>query len=459
MLYKKWIEPRSNDPDQQSRELVLNWLLAGSIGFIALQLLNLLASLFIRHKTYLGGRILILSILLAGFISLFVYSRRYRRLIFAKFAVVGFFLICTTYVFYYWGILTPVGLLLGSLVIVMASVLLGARHALYAALLLGVILGSIEYGKAHGYIHPDLAWMQQSSTFTDVVSSTIIFLLLALITWLFNGQMENSLRRARRSEQALKRQSEMLEEKVEERTRELQVAQIEKIQQFYRFAELGHLSTALFHDLADPLMSVSLDIEGLKKRHRSEILGRIQENISYVDSVVRQVRHQIQGKPQIERLNLAAEIKKIIKLLNSSAVETGVVVELNVAGPSQSLFYEADTVRFRQVITNLLSNGIESYRNVKHSKDRHKLTVDVTLTEKYIIIKVRDYGEGIPVSEQTKIFEPFYSNKDKGSGIGLFIVKQVVEQDFHGRIELLSSKERGTTFTVTLPKKYDGKKR
>lgn len=456
--YRKWIEPRSKDPDQRNRELVLNWLMTGAVFLIALQLVNLLATLTIRHKTYVIPRIFALSILLAGFVALFIYTRRYGHLIYAKFTLLAMFLGFSVYVNYRWGIVNPVGVLLGALTIITASILFRARYALFAAITLGLILSSIEILKAQGYIHQDLSWMQKPSTFTDVASFTSIFFLVALITWLFNHQMETSLQRARRSERALRRQSELLEKKVEERTRELQVAQIEKIQQFYRFAELGHLSTALFHDLADPLMSVSLDIEGLKKRNRSQILGRIQENINYVDSVVQRVRYQIQGKSQIERFSVSSEIKKIMKLLGSMASETNVRMELSLADSSGSSFYVGDIIRFRQVITNLLSNGIEAYRQKETGEEPHKLHINLESHERNIIIKVTDHGAGIPISEQSRIFEPFYSTKERGSGIGLFIVKQIVEQDFRGSLKLRSSRQKGTVFTVILPRNHVSKK-
>jgi signal transduction histidine kinase len=458
-IYRQWIEPRSKDPDQRNRELVLNWLMTGTICLIALQFINLMAAFFIRDKLHILPRVFVVGFLLAVFIALFVYTRRYGRLVYAKSLLLIMFLGFSVYVLYRWGLANSIGTLLGALTIVMASILFKARYAVLTAIVLFIFLTLIHIAIANGYIKPDLSWMQQSPTFSDIASFMVIFSLLALITWLFNRQMEMSLQRARRSERALRRQSELLEKKVEERTRELQVAQIEKIQQFYRFAELGHLSTALFHDLADPLMSMSLDIEGLKKGNRSQILGRIQDNINYVDSVVQRVRYQIQGKSQVERFNVSTEIKKVMKLLNSMATEVGVKMELNLMNSGQSMFYNADIIRFRQVITNLLANGIETYKHKKSETAKvNKLYISLESNEKSVIIKIKDYGVGIPISEQSRIFEPFYSTKERGSGIGLFIVKQIVEQDFHGSLKLRSSRQRGTEFTVILPKGHVTKK-
>src|SRR5690606_31096762 len=149
----------------------------------------------------------------------------------------------------------------------------------------------------------------------------------------------------------------------------------------------------------------------------------------YVDSVVQRVRYQIQGKSQVERFNVSTEIKKVIKLLNSMAGEVGVKIELNLVNSSQPSFYVADIIRFRQVITNLLSNGIEAYKHKKHQVgEPNKLYISLESNERNIIIKIKDFGAGIPISEQSRIFEPFYSTKERGSGIGLFIVKQIVEQ-------------------------------
>ncbi len=456
-LYNIFIAPRATDPNVQNQEAVLNWLLAGSLGLALAAFINTLASFFMIHAAYLALRLAVV-VCLFGFIALLLALSRVRQqLLVPSVVLVGIFFAAAVSVVYRWDIINPVGILLFSVVIVMAGILLGARFSLYAALLTGLVLTVLVYGKAHHFWTPDLAWIYRPSRPTDVVSFTTIYAILALVSWLFNRQMEMALKRAKNSERALKRQRDLLEIKVEQRTRQLQAAQMEQIQEFYRFAELGHLSTALFHDMANHLASVSIDIRGLSKDPHSDIATRIQDNISYIDEVVRRVRRQIQGQSEVERFNVREEIAEIIKILSYQSNRAEVGVSLDSPPARRPIMYRGDLTRFRQIIINLLSNAIESYQGARPtSESPAAVTVAVDKTGGDLRITVSDRGKGIRRADQAKVFEPFYSTKDKGMGIGLFIVKQVAEKDFGGTINLNSSKA-GTTFVITMPFKRHAK--
>jgi signal transduction histidine kinase len=239
--------------------------------------------------------------------------------------------------------------------------------------------------------------------------------------------------------------------KVEQRTRALQTAQLEQVQQVYRFAELGHLSTALFHDLANHVMSVSIDIEGLQKGRSSDILARIQGNVRHIDSVVRRVQQQIRGQDKAERFNVVDEIQEVVKMLAYFSNQRHVAVEVQATPGQQPITYRGDLTRFRQVIINLLSNAIEAYENTRRPRAQRTVLVTVDKQESRLTITVTDFGKGISPAAQAKMFEPFYSTKDEGMGVGLFIVKKVIEQDFGGTISVSSNRRLGTTFVINLP--------
>lgn len=449
-IYQKFIEPQSKDPDTYSRQLVLNWLMVGIIIFTLFTIINSFISLVFLREHYVWLRFTFIVLLAVAWVALYAFSRRKATgQLIAKFCIVGSFLIFASFILYRWGPINPTGIVLFGLVIVMAGILLGARYSLYAAVGISAILFGVEFANLQGWIHPDIQWMRRTPSMGDMAVYSSIFAVLALISWLFNRQMEMSLKRARKSEAGLKRQKALLEIKVEERTRQLQAAQLEKMQQFYRFAELGHLSTALFHDLANHLMSVGLDIESLKKRRRTDIVNRIQDSIGYIDSVVQNVRQQIQAKPTAETFEVIPEVKNVMNVLSFQAKKARVNIELDAPAKGR-LLYKGDLTRFRQLITNLVSNAIESYRN-SSNRQGQKVVLGLKKTGNNIVIRVSDHGAGISPQLQKKIFEPFFSTKQKGIGIGLFIVKKVVEEDFQGQISLVSDKQNGTIFTVTLP--------
>lgn len=450
-FHKQLIEPRSKDPNVQNQEAVLNWLLVGSLGLAIMAFVNDLFSLVALRDKYILGRLLIIAGVFICFGLLLMLSRRGQRLREPSIVLVSLLFAAALSVVYQWGILAPTGILLFSLVIIIAGILLSAASSLYLAFVTVLVLSGLEYAKAHHYLSPNLAWERRPSSLTDVAGFTAIYAILALSSWLFNRRMEMALSRAKRSEQALKRQRDLLEVKVEQRTRALQAAQLEQVQQVYRFAELGHLSTALFHDLANHVMSVSIDIEGLQKRPGADILGRIQDNVHHIDEVVQRVRRQIRGQGESERFDVLSEIQEVVKMLAYFSSEREVSIELQSPSGRRAVTYRGDLTRFRQVMVNLLSNAIEAYRQAGRGQDGRVVTVAIARLPAMLTISVADRGQGIKPAVQAKIFEPFYSTKDKGMGIGLFIVKKVVEEDFGGTISVKSSEGAGTTFVVTLP--------
>lgn len=451
-LYKTFIAPRSLEANAQNQEIVLNWLLVGSLGLTLAAFVDALVDLIALRASSLFIRLVLVGATFGFFALLLLLSRRYQQRVVPSVALVAIFFLAATAVAFRWDVINPFGVLLFSVAIVMGGILLSARFSLYLAILTSLVMSVCLFGKVHGYWKPDLAWLQQPSRAADVVSFTAIFAVLALVSWLFNRQMELALTRAKRSEKALKRQRDSLEVEVEQRTRELQAAQLEQIQEVYRFAELGHLSTALFHDLASHLMSVSIDIEGLQKGKRSALLARIQENINYINDVVRHVRQQINGQAEAERFNVVNEIREIINILAYQSNQSGVTITLKPGPASRTVRYRGDLTRFRQVVINLLSNAIEAYDTAgQQDSSRKPVLVTVAKLSNNLAITVTDHGKTISRAAQAKIFEPFYSTKDKGMGIGLFIVKKVTEEDFGGMITLTSNKRAGTTFAVTLP--------
>src|SRR6185312_8016343 len=154
-----------------------------------------------------------------------------------------------------------------ALVIVLSGILLGSKYAFINSLLVTVVLTVFLVLQFDHVVVPDISWGKQYGTVADVLGFAVTFTVIGLVSWLYNWQMERSLTRARRSERALQRQKGLLEVTVERRTRQLQAAQAEKMKQLYHFAELGHVSTALLHDLSNHLAMLTLDIESLGSSH------------------------------------------------------------------------------------------------------------------------------------------------------------------------------------------------
>lgn len=249
-----------------------------------------------------------------------------------------------------------------------------------------------------------------------------------------------------------KKQDDLLEIRAHERVRELEAARLDQLSELYRLAELGRLSTALFHDLANYLTNIALDIEGLKDSDQSGAVRRIHGNVRHIDGVVRRVRRQIQGDDRHEIFNVMYEIDEVVGILSSDAGRAGVTVSVDPGNVRPSLMYKGDLTRFRRILLNVISNAIESYEGRRGLK-RKPVVIRLKRTGRRLTIGITDKGKPIPAARMDKIFEPFYTTKPGGIGLGLFIVRQVVENHFGGTVDASSTKT-GTTFAISLPKSH-----
>ena len=458
-FYNLFIKPISKDSDQAEREVVLNYLLIGILGLSIIAFIVTLLAPVISGEPAFPGRLVNNFITILFIVVLYFtarYIKQYRLVAVLLTSLIALF---GCFIGSQWSILDPHSALLLSLAVVMASILIGARYSLYLVAVLITVLIYLQHGQSTGSLHPDLSWMRQKPVPGDVIGFSAILSVIALVSWLFNRQMELSLKRARRSEKALQRQRDLLEVKVEKRARQLEQAQLERMQQLYRFAELGQLSTALFHDLASHLSTVNLDVEGLSGAGQPQITRRIQENVGHINDIVKRVRQQIGGKSNLEIFDIRDEIEEVVKILEPTAEQAKVQVMVTADKSVKPLLsYKGDVTRFRQVILNLVCNGIEAYSE-RTSKKAGPKEVDVALSRQgsSLLISVNDHGAGIQEANRAKIFKPFYTTKAKGIGIGLFIVKQIVENDFNGVIAVASDRQQGTTFSINIPKTYYAK--
>lgn len=453
-IYDLLIAPRHRDEDIRNREIVLNVLLTGTLFITLLGLLLLIAEIFILQDAYLLTRTLLVAGVAAFVGGLSILSRRGWHRVAASMLVGVYFLLATALA-YHWGINIPVGALLYGLVVVLAGILLGSAFSPYAAALIAVTLVVLVQLTNTGIIHPNLNWTTVRPGLADAIGFSLILGIIALVSWLFNHQMERSLRRAERAEAALLKQKDLLEDTVQERTQELQAVQLEKIQQMYRFAELGQLSTALLHELANHLTTLTIDIEGLEGQTRSTILNRAKRSIRYIDDMVVRVRDQLHGSNNIRTFSVVNEIEEIIKVLRHKAQTANVLLQLETPADKKGLRSRGEPIRLRQLIANLVSNGIDAYPEPSpgSSSDSRRVVITASGAGNNIIITVEDWGRGITAEDRGKLFELFFSTKKTGMGMGLFIAKQIAEEHFLGTISIDTRKPH-TAFVVKLPKAH-----
>ena len=362
--------------------------------------------------------------------------------------LITFYLLIASCIAWSWGINTPLGPLIFGLVIVLAGILLTAKHALWAAATACSILLAIQATITLGWHHPDISWTNNQSDFGDVLGYCTIFGMLALASWLYNREMERSLHQARRAEIALTQQKLTLKRQVEERTKDLRRVQLEEMRQMYRFVSLGQLGVTLMHDLANHLTALTLEIEDIKARKHTKEIAQALQITEYLSDIVDNTRQRLHGQPQTQAFNIIQELSNTIDFLYHKATEKR--VDLSWQPPAESWKYNGDPTSFCQVIAILVNNALDSYSSPLKPVHR-RVAVTTYQTDKYIIIRINDWGKKVPKNERRNLFKPQGATQKSDLGLGLYIARQTIVTLFFGTLTL-NPRNPHTEFIIKLPR-------
>ncbi len=467
-VYRIAIEPRSGDEDERRRELIFNVI--ASFLFLLVCLLDLSVLYADVTGAQKGGfSFFTFSIFVAFFGSLLLLSRKGHTEL-ASYLFIGLYFLASTWGEYVWGTAIPLALLSYGAIIVMTSILLGTRAGLAMAVIISATLVSLGFLETHGFIQSDITWRYTPLEFKDTIEDSFVYALIVAVSWLSNRELEKSLAQTKRSEKALKEERDLLEIKVEERTKELKAAEIEKASQLYRFVEFGRLASGIFHDLLNPLSVVSMSVERLEgsptEKERAEAQMYIAKAVKAskrMEAFVQTARKQLDIREALCDFSAQGEILDAIDLLTHKSMKTGVEIRFT---PAEEAAIYGNPIKFFQIAVNLISNAVDSYDGIDRSDDKGKI-VDVSLSfdDEAATLKVEDGGCGIRDELKGMIFEPFFTTKrdkprsESGFGLGLSTTKSIIEKDFGGTMSLVSSVGIGSKFTVIIPLHRDTHKK
>jgi signal transduction histidine kinase len=232
----------------------------------------------------------------------------------------------------------------------------------------------------------------------------------------------------------LTKQNEDLVSEVEKKTNELVKSE--------RLATIGTMASRIAHDLKNPLTIMHTYAEMLTPEILAKLDSkdkekwlRMQNSIFDMDRIIEDV---LDFARTTEIKKKSSSILSILKLaMNHVKYSYGVTVNL----PEENVKIKCDARKIEGVLSNLINNAV-------HAVDGHgEVDISISSDSDFLTIKVSDSGPGIPENNLEKIFEPMYTTKSTGTGLGLLICKSIVEQ--HGGSISVSNKP--TTFTVTLP--------
>jgi len=457
-IYNLLIKPLTKTEDNRRRELILNIILISIICLSFLLDISVLLSEMTERFDYKGIDFFNFSLIVLFLILLLIIS----RLGYYKFSSYGLLSICLGFIMYaayHWGIDLPAAMLGYGFIVILSGVLFDAKFASIIAGIITIFISIIGYLQINQHINIEVLWRQQSFRLHDLIIFVALLLAILVLSWISNNQIEKSLKRARKSEHLLLLERDALEVKVEERTKEIRNIQAERLEQLSKFAEFGKVASGLFHDLSSPVTSVSLHSYMLKDApaFNPEVkkqLEQLHQTSKRMENFVIKVKKQLQQKSTSELFSINQEVKDTIAILRHKALIGNINIEFKA---EKDMFIFGDNFKFQQTLLNLISNAIDSYSsyNIPTKSPIYKdICITLRESDENIFIEVKDYGSGIPIEIQEKIFEPFFSTKTEsnGTGIGLSITKDIIEKEFRGTIKLQSEVGKGSTFLIQLPK-------
>ncbi len=442
-----FLQPHKLPADDRRREPVLNVLLTGLmlISFIAVGLstTSLVVSTHPNPSPFSYTLVFLLVI-----VGLWHVSRSgFYRL--SAIILIGFVWYSAAQLMFSWSVALPQAQLTFALTIVMSGVLLGSTAAIgiSSATVLSILI--VGYYQANGYLETSTAWLNRSLFMGDVISYCIVLSIIGLVSWLSNRETHASLKRAEASELALTHERDNLERKVQQRTRQLEAAQRQRLLELGKLADFGKLSSGIFHDLSQPLTVASLNLEALNQKQRSAIVKDLTTSINQLQRYVEAAQKQLRQESIVGRFSVKSELEQVIDILRYRARHAQIELALNC--PDCRL--TGDPIKFSQLAANLVSNAIDAYP--LHSNPSHKRLVNITVNRRQsaITLVVQDWGQGIAPSAIKHIFDPFYSTKQascRNIGIGLTTARMVAHEAFRGSLTVKSSPGQGTVFTAQL---------
>lgn len=215
-----------------------------------------------------------------------------------------------------------------------------------------------------------------------------------------------------------------------------------RVQKLEKIYAIGQMASRLAHDLKNPLtvLKSSLEMIEIKDSTNSEFTktmhDRMKRSIQDIAHIIEDVLEFVRTK----ELNISKS--SLLKILNESISNINKPDTVSIELPSNDIELECDFVKLQAVFTNLFVNGMYALGN------KGKITIKAHETDKQVEITVIDTGSGIPLDVLPHVFEPLFTSKPSGTGLGLGICKSIVEQH-NGKISVSNDP---TTFLIKLPK-------
>ena len=271
--------------------------------------------------------------------------------------------------------------------------------------------------------------------FSGEYAEALMFLLVGGVTGVLSGLERNHRQEMTRTAQHLAAANRQLE------------ANLEQLKRADRLSAVGQLSAGLAHEIRNPIAGIEGAIDILERNaedveKREEFLGIVKKECRRVNGLLSDLLDFGRPRePQLQTVSVSEIIDSVVTLANPVAERQGVRLVTSVSSENA---VHVDPVQMQQVLLNLTLNAVQAMPG------GGSVTLSSWTEESTVNVDVRDEGVGIPPEDFDKVFDPFYTTKERGIGLGLSVAHQLVKTH-GGTIKLFRNPAAGMTFRIVLP--------
>ncbi|MEZ6122388.1 MAG: ATP-binding protein [Planctomycetaceae bacterium] len=306
----------------------------------------------------------------------------------------------------------------------------------------------------HALSYSILGLLAMKSDGGDAVQMLLTLVFMGWAAWAIislTGLLKSAGLRLTELNHELLQHQQLLERRIDERTRDLRESQALLVQQ-EKQAAFGLLAAGIAHEVGNPLAAISSIVQMLNRRHTDDYT---RERLEMVDGQLTRIQKTLQelvgfSRPttqQARLIDIHAAIDNALNIAKYYKRWKGKQVHTHYAAGMRPIKTIND--QLVQVVLNLVLNALDA------TEEGASITVttreDVSVSgERMVAILIADEGHGISAADQQQIFEPYFTTKATGTGLGLFVCRQLVQQDLGGTIQLVKSDRSGTEFCITV---------
>lgn len=221
-----------------------------------------------------------------------------------------------------------------------------------------------------------------------------------------------------------------------------------------RLSIMGEFSSSIIHDIGNPLAGLSNLLELyqsdlIDEKEKKEILELIEDEIKELNNIVLNfLSFTKSNETENVQVNICQIVNEAVNILRAEMINRDIKISMNFE--KEEMYAKVDRRNFKQALINIIKNSIQAIEG------SGMIAINIYWLNSDTIIKIKDTGIGMKEDEMKNIFEPFYTTKKDGTGLGLSTAYKTI-RDNDGKLEVKSQYRKGAEFTITIPGKggYD----